>query len=51
MAEEKDANKCGRATCTCPPSKGSKYCCEDCENTAQVHVMEIACSCHHAECK
>ncbi len=50
MADEKDKPKCARDTCDCPPAQGSKYCSEDCEHTARLHVMEISCTCHHPEC-
>jgi hypothetical protein len=50
MADEKNENQCARETCGCPPSQDSKYCSEVCEDADKVHVMEIACSCHHTEC-
>lgn len=52
MADEKtQQNKCARATCGCPAEKGSKYCSEECEDAAKVHMMEIGCTCHHPDCK
>jgi hypothetical protein len=51
MADEKTQNKCARETCSCPAEKGSKYCSEECEDAAKVHMMEIGCTCHHADCK
>lgn len=50
MADEKNVNQCARETCTCLPTKDSKYCSEGCEDADKVKVMEIACSCHHPEC-
>jgi hypothetical protein len=50
MANEGKTNKCGRETCGCPPAQDSKYCSEECEDAAKVHITEIACSCHHPAC-
>lgn len=50
MADEKDKSKCARDTCSCPPAQGSKFCGEECEEIARLKVMEISCSCHHADC-
>jgi hypothetical protein len=50
MADEKNQNKCARETCGCPAAKGSKYCSEECEDAAKVHMMEIGCTCHHPDC-
>jgi hypothetical protein len=48
MADEQKNRQCQRATCTCPAAKGSKYCGEEREDAAKVHLMEIGCTCHHA---
>jgi hypothetical protein len=50
MADEKTQNKCARETCGCPAAQGSKYCSEECEDAAKVHMMEIGCTCHHPDC-
>jgi hypothetical protein len=50
VAENENVNKCARETCGCPATRDSKYCCEECEDAARVVTMEIACSCHHAQC-
>jgi hypothetical protein len=50
MADEKNRNKCARDTCGCPAAKDSKYCSEECEDAAKVHMMEIGCTCHHPDC-
>ena len=49
MADEQK-KKCARETCGCPASEGSKYCSEECEDAAKVHMMEIGCTCHHPDC-
>ena len=51
MADEKNQNKCARETCGCPAAKDSRYCSEECEDAAKVHMMEIGCTCHHPDCK
>jgi hypothetical protein len=51
MAEETMQKKCARETCSCPAAKDSKYCGEECEDAAKVHMMEIGCTCHHTDCK
>ncbi len=50
MANEENKNKCARETCGCPPTRDSRYCCEECEDAAKVSMMEISCTCHHPEC-
>jgi hypothetical protein len=50
MTNEQKNQKCHRATCSCPAAEGSKYCSEECEDAAKVHLMEIGCTCHHAAC-
>jgi hypothetical protein len=50
MANEENKSKCARETCGCPAAEGSKYCGEECEDAAKVHMMEIGCTCHHPEC-
>lgn len=50
MADEKTQNKCARETCGCPAAQDSKYCSEECEDAAKVHMMEIGCTCHHPDC-
>jgi len=50
MADEKTQNKCARETCGCPAARDSKYCSEECEDAAKVHMMEIGCTCHHPDC-
>jgi hypothetical protein len=51
MADENNQSKCARETCGCPAAKDSKYCGEECEDAAKVHMMEIGCTCHHSDCK
>ncbi|MDT5156966.1 MAG: hypothetical protein QOC99_3934 [Acidobacteriota bacterium] len=51
MADESKQKKCARETCGCPAASDSKYCSEECEDAAKVHMMEIGCTCHHADCK
>ena len=51
MADESKASKCARDTCGCPAASDSKYCSEECEDAAKVHMMEIGCTCHHPDCK
>ena len=49
MADNREG-KCARETCECPAPKDDKYCSEECEDAHKVGIMEIGCSCHHAEC-
>ncbi|HKY04150.1 MAG TPA: hypothetical protein VJQ56_04635 [Blastocatellia bacterium] len=50
MSTEVNNEKCARATCSCPPEPGRKYCSDDCEEVGKMHLMEIACACHHPAC-
>jgi hypothetical protein len=47
MAEKK-ADKCAHPGCECPVPKGSKYCSDYCESSA--NRPSIACNCGHTEC-
>ena len=50
MADETQKRKCARETCDCPVTGSDKYCSEECEDAAKVHMMEIGCTCHHPDC-
>jgi hypothetical protein len=50
MADDERKGKCARQTCDCPVTGDDKYCGEECEDAHKVHMMEIGCTCHHAEC-
>jgi hypothetical protein len=47
-SNDRDANTCKNAPCTCPVDKGEKYCSVHCDSTAG-HT-QIDCDCGHDTC-
>lgn len=49
MADEREENVCGNATCSCKVAEGQKYCSASCEGSGS--TIELDCDCSHTECR
>lgn len=48
-ADNRGANTCKNAPCTCPVERGEKFCSVHCQSTE--NTIQIDCDCGHADCK